>query len=90
MNMFSNDNLRAIASLSVDPRFMRLLADVESARVKALNRVLSCADGELLQCRADLKALTTFINSINAAPELAKAVEQADFHAKTSNPDRVT
>lgn len=86
----SPDNLGAVASLTSDYRFERLMQDVEASRVASLSRVLACPEAELSAARAALRTVTDFQKAVSTAPEQAKDLEQRQFLANTGTPDRVT
>ena len=83
-------NLRAVASLTNDIRFMRLMDDVAKAKEQALEAVLYAPLDELADARARLKAITDFSKAVTSAESEAKALELNQSIANTGNPDRVT
>jgi hypothetical protein len=83
-------NLRAVASLTNDHRFVRLMEDVAKAKGEALEAVLYAPLDELADARARLKAITDFSNAVTSAESEAKAMELNQSIANTGNPDRVT
>jgi hypothetical protein len=85
----SPENLHAVASLTRDPRFIRLLDDIRLEKSRALDAVIHAPISELADARARLVAVSNLLQSIESAETMAKDMERNQSIANTGT-DRVS
>ena len=83
MKIISSRNLEAIARTKDEFGFARFIDDLKAARENALERVLTCGAGELIDARAELKVLTAIIDEVENSGKMAR---ERDAQNNLANP----